>query len=183
MFNLKLCSFALVSLLISGVCYATKIDQTFTLTADIHANTSSFYVKPLTSWPRSSLVFLWDESSQDFVNPSSTLIKVKSPQNVEVSVSTSMYLNSSKGTIPIKLELSPVSASGKGKKISEVTATPAVFHEIGGTSGILATEEVVYEMKFMAQNTGMFNNSGSSVTKPEPGKYNASIVVVFDNKI
>ncbi|EPJ2794006.1 hypothetical protein ACTHEE_004035 [Vibrio parahaemolyticus] len=182
MFNLKLCSFALVSLLISGVCYATKIDQTFTLTADIHATTSNFYVKPLTSWPRSSLVFLWDESSQDFVNPPPTLIKVKSEQNVEVSVSTSMYLNSPQGTIPIKLELNPVSAS-KGKKISEVTATPALFHEISSTSGILATDEVVYEMKFMAQNTGMLNKSGSSVTEPEPGKYNASVVVVFDNKM
>ncbi|WP_447472779.1 hypothetical protein [Vibrio harveyi] len=193
MINFKCRILAIFFLVFSGFSYSdpTLIQHNFNLSANIKQNSNEFYVKEVGTGSSSTIVFKWDEDTEEFINPNQAPIylKIKSTKNVSVYTSTLPRLKSTKGaTIPIEINMQPevnVSSVAEQVGVDGINTSKKAVYPVdpNGAAGVTSGTEVTFGVTFKALKTGMTDDTQSAVSTPQPGNYSASIALIFESDL
>ncbi|EKO3801463.1 hypothetical protein [Vibrio harveyi] len=193
MINFKCRILAIFFLVFSGFSYSnpTLIRHNFNLSANIKQNTNDFYVMEVGTGSNSTIVFKWDDETKDFIMPNQAPIylKIKAKNNVSVYTSTLPQLKSNQGaTIPIKINMQPeVNVSSLAGKVGvdDINTIKKTVYTVdpNETTGVATGTEVTFGVTFKALKTGMTDKDQTTVSKPQPGSYSASIALIFESDL
>ena len=166
---------------------ASNISRAISLTATISDPTSVFQVEAVSgSWPNTDQSITYSSTNGSFSNPAAVGFKVKSSQDVSVSLSSTAKLVDGLKEIPLDVSITAQDTT-KGTTVSSLSLVgQKLYEKTKNTAGDFA----FYNLEIKASKTNMkdatgtvISNTTASPGKPTAGAYTGSVDLVFDSTI
>lgn len=166
---------------VSYVAHAATINRSISLSATVASSTSDFSVTDVSdSWPTTATEFVYNEAASKFNNPSPLRIKVKSTEDVLVSLTSDAKLVNGLAEIPVAVMITQVTTAGSSTAgIKTVTATPQTIYAKATESGAVSQ----YDIDFDADELSMLGATGVTTSTPADGTYAGTVNLLFESNI